>query len=128
MWLQLSKLFRYGIVGCSGLVIDYAITYICKEKLRFNKYLANIMGFTIAVVNNYIWNRLWTFQSVNQHITTEFGSFLVISIIGLILNTTFLYFLHEKKKANFYLSKAFVILLVLLWNFSANSLITFHRA
>jgi putative flippase GtrA len=122
------KIIRFGLTGGIGFCIDFGITYLCKEKFDWNKYVANATGFTTAVVNNYILNRIWTFQSTDPQIARQFLLFLIISLIGLALNTSLLYYLHERKNKHFYLSKLFAVVLVFIWNFSANSLITFPHA
>ena len=38
--LLISKFIKFGVVGCSGMIIDVGTTYLCKEKLRLNKYLS----------------------------------------------------------------------------------------
>jgi putative flippase GtrA len=123
--MDFIKFFKFGLVGCSGLVIDFSITWICKEKLLINKYISNVLGFIFAVTSNYFLNKYFTFQDTNNHLTAQFLSFLIISIIGLLLSTSFLYLLQKYTKLNFYLCKAIVTLIVFFWNFSANSLYTF---
>ena len=59
----LIKFLRFGIVGTTGMVIDFSITWLCREKLHFNKYIANTLGFSFAVINNFILNRVWTFEN-----------------------------------------------------------------
>lgn len=84
-------------------------------------------GFSLAVVNNYLLNKYFTFQDRNTQLATQFLKFFVISIIGLALSNLFLYLLQKNTKLNFYLGKAIVIGLVFTWNFSANSLYTFNH-
>lgn len=119
------KLTKFGLTGLVGLAIDFGVTWFFKEKIKVNKYLANAAGFTLAVCCNYWINRNWTFSSNNPQWLQEFGKFLGISLIGLLLNTGFLYFFHNKRNANFYLAKFMAILLVFVWNFSANFIFTF---
>lgn len=107
------------------MAVDFGITWLCKEKLHINKYVSNSVGFALAATNNYVWNRLWTFQSTAETIPQEFASFFTISLVGLGLNNFFIYLFHGKLKLNFYLSKVFAIGLVTLWNFFMNYLITF---
>lgn len=123
--MDLIKFFKFGLVGFSGLVIDFAITWICKEKLLFNKYLSNSLGFLFGVVNNYFLNKYFTFHNNDNHVATQFLSFLIISIIGFLLNTSFLYLLQKNTKINFYVCKVMVTVIVFIWNFTANSLYTF---
>lgn len=122
----LIKIIRFGITGGLGFCVDFGITYLCKEKLGWNKYVANTTGFSFAVLNNYFLNRAWTFQSHDPRMGRQFALFLAISVLGLLINTVILYFFHEKKGRHFYLSKLFAVLIVFIWNFSANSLFTFH--
>ena len=122
----LLKFIKFGIVGFSGLFVDFGITYITKEWFKVPKYLANAIGFSVAASTNYILNRIWTFQSHDPKIALEFSLFFGISLIGLIINTLILWILVSKFKLNFYLSKLFAIGVVTIWNFLANYFITFQ--
>jgi len=119
------KFVKFGVVGFSGVFVDFGITWICKEKLRLNQYVANSAGFMTAVVSNYILNRIWTFNSTDPEIMLQFSKFLVIALIGLGINNAIIYVLNERFKLNFYLSKLFATGVVMLWNFGANILYTF---
>ena len=121
------KFLKFGLVGFSGLLLDFGITYLTKEKLRWNKYLANSLGFAVACTNNYLLNRAWTFRSVDPGIAMQFSKFLLISLGGLILNNLILYWFTEKAKLNFYVAKFCAIVLVFFWNFFFNYLFTFTR-
>lgn len=119
------KFLKFGLVGLSGLVLDFGTTYLTKEKLRWNKYLANSLGFAVACSSNYTLNRTWTFHSADPGIGWQFSRFLLVSLVGLLLNNLILYFLTDRAKFNFYFSKFLAIVLVFVWNFSINYLYTF---
>jgi len=121
-----QKFIKFGIVGFTGLFVDFGITWFTKEKLRIPKYVANAIGFSSAATTNYFLNRIWTFESTNPEIMLEYGEFLLISLIGLLLNTLILYLVVSKLKINFYIAKIFAIGMVTIWNFFANVLITFN--
>lgn len=122
------KFLKFSVVGVSGTIVDFATTWFCKEKLRWNKYIANSLGFVLAATNNYIWNRVWTFQSTQSNISIEYGKFLFISLVGLGINNSVIYLLHGKLKFNFYFSKVLAIGVVLFWNFFMNYFFTFSRS
>ena len=122
----LVKFLKFGLVGFSGVFVDFGITYLTKEKLHVPKYLANAIGFTTAASTNYILNRVWTFESSNPEIGWEYTQFLTISLIGLGINTLILWLLVSRFKMNFYLAKVFAIAVVTVWNFLANNYITFN--
>ena len=121
------KFLKFGLVGLSGLLLDFGVTYLAKEKLRWDKYLANSLGFIVASTNNYILNRLWTFHSADPEIGWQFSKFLLVAVAGLLLNNLIVYLLTEKAKLNFYLSKLMAIVVVFAWNFLLNYLYTFTR-
>ena len=123
--MLIIKFIKFCIVGFSGLLIDFIITYISKEKLKIHKYISNSLGFIIAVCTNYYLNRIWTFDSNSTQIFEEYTSFFIISIVGLITNNIFLYLFHEKLGKQFYTSKLIAILLTSFWNFFANYYYTF---
>jgi putative flippase GtrA len=120
------RIFKFGITGFLGMAIDFGATWLFKEKVKLNKYVANAIGFTLAVTNNYFINRIWTFQSTNAHWGAEFSKFLLVSLVGLALNTIIIYLFHQRKNGtNFYVSKFFAIVIVFIWNFLANMFFTF---
>jgi len=120
------KFIKFGIVGATGLVVDFGFTYLFKEFFKVQKYVANAIGFTLAATSNYFLNRIWTFRSTNPEIAVEYFEFLFISIIGLAINTLVLWLLVSRFKLNFYLSKLFAIAVVTIWNFFMNMMFTFY--
>ena len=63
---MIEQFLKFCIVGGSGVFVDFGITYLCKEWLRLNKYVANSLGFLCASTTNYILNRIWTFHNENH--------------------------------------------------------------
>jgi putative flippase GtrA len=119
------KFIKFCVVGFSGVFIDFGSTWLLKEKVRINKYIANSTGFILAATSNYFWNRLWTFHSANTHIVTEYFSFILISLVGLLINNFMIFLFNDKFRFNFYLSKLIATGIVTQWNFIMNYLITF---
>lgn len=113
------------MVGLSGMVIDFGATYLLKEHLKFHKYMANGVGFSLAATNNFYWNKVWTFQDTHVAITQQYLSFVIVSLIGLGINTLMLWGLDKTTRLHFYLAKVVAIMVVVLWNFTMNYLFTF---
>lgn len=121
-----TKFLRFGLVGLSGVVVDFGITWACKEKLRLHKYLANSLGFCTATITNYLLNKYWTFRVMgNQGMLLEFSKFLGFALVGLAINNLVLFLLHGKLKFNFYAAKLIAIAIVSIWNFLGNYIYTF---
>lgn len=119
------KFLKFGLVGGTGVIVDFFFTWLFKEKFKTQKYLANAIGFTIAASTNWFLNRIWTFESRNPEMFVEYSRFIFISLIGLGINSLVLWILTDEFKLNFYLSKLGAIAVTTVWNFFANYLYTF---
>jgi putative flippase GtrA len=124
----ISKFIRYALVGFTGVLVDFSVTYLFKEYIKVSKYVANSLGFCTAVITNYLLNRYWTFGVGQEDVFIQFGTFLLVSLIGLVMNNFIIYLLNEKLKVNFYISKIMAIGVVILWNFFVNYYYTFRSA
>jgi putative flippase GtrA len=121
----LLKFIKFSLVGFSGVFVDFGTTFICKEVLKIQKYVANTCGFALAATSNYFMNRIWTFHSTNPNVMLEFTRFFFIALIGLLINLLIIWAMTGKFKVNFYVSKLVATLVVTLWNFLINAYYTF---
>jgi putative flippase GtrA len=119
------KFIKFSLVGFSGIFVDFGTTFVCKEILKIQKYVANTMGFILAATSNFFLNRIWTFHSTNPNVMLEFTRFFLIALIGLMINLLIIWAMNGKLKVNFYLSKLAATVLVTLWNFLINAYYTF---
>ena len=119
------KFIKFCLVGFSGVFVDFGITFLFKEIVKVQKYLANAIGFTTAATTNYVLNRVWTFQSHNPHVAQEFTRFFLIALIGLGINSLIIWAMSGKFKVNFYVSKLVATVIVTAWNFLINAYFTF---
>lgn len=122
---MLFKFLKFIIVGFSGLVVDFSTTILLKEKLKVHRYISSSTGFVLAASSNYLFNRLWTFQSSNPKVFEEYSTFLIISLVGLLINNLFLYLFE--KRLRFYFAKFLAIMVTSIWNFSANYWLNFSH-
>ena len=120
---MIFKFIKFIVVGFSGMFVDFSITILLKEKLHVNRFIANSAGFTFAASSNYLFNRFWTFHSNNPKIFVEYSKFLIISLIGLLINNLIIYLLE--KKLRFFFAKFIAIMITSLWNFGANYFLNF---
>lgn len=121
------KIFKFAVVGFSSFLIDMAVTYTGKEKLRLNQYIANTCGFLCAAIYNFTLNRLWTFHSHDVDIQTQALKFMASMAFSLLIGNLIIYVLNEKFKINFYVAKIMSIAISMIWNFSINSLLIFTK-
>lgn len=120
-----SVFFQYAIVGCLGTAIDLGSLYLLVDFLHFHVLFAAAVSFVLAVVNNFILNKYWTFQNRSSNIRKQFIKFLLVSIIGLILTEMFMAIFVYGLMIWYMASKLITSGLVLTWNFLANKYWTF---
>ena len=121
-WVQLAKFIT---VGLSGYVVNLAV-YATLIHFGVHYLLAAVCSFLVAVTNNYIWNRAWTFRHQRGHIAYQGLRFLVVSTIALAANLAFLAVLVALGMPKVP-AQAIAIVLVTPWNFVANKLWSFRR-
>lgn len=119
---RLSRFFLVGIVGC---FIDFLFTWILKEIASVNPYIANSIGFILAVVNNFVLNRILTFKDSGSSVSKQMSLFFLISLLGLAINLFFLYFFISLLGWAFYFSKLSAVGIGFFWNYFLNSFFTF---
>lgn len=120
------KVSRFCITGGIGMIVDFSVTALGKEYFKINPYAANFTGIFAALIVIFLLHKNWTFPNTDKKISRQFQLFLVVSVLGCLWNSGFLYLLQDRFSLSFYVAKAFAIILVGVWNFSANYMITFR--
>lgn len=122
------KILLFALVGSLGLLTDFCLTWLLRDKLSINQYLANAIGFSVAAIQNFVLNRTWTFGDRSQaEGYRQLLLFLLISLIGLIINTKILKWFIGQNEKYFYLYKLIAVVIVFIWNFVMNNLLTFSK-
>ena len=117
--------FKFSVSGLCGVLINFFLTFLFKEKLSFNKYLSNSSALTIALFINFILNRNWTYQVNLEPLYSQFLKFLLVVTVSIFINHFIVYISHKNFKFNFYFSKLIAVILVFMWNFVMHSIYTF---
>ena len=126
-----TTFIRYIIVGILGTCIDLGTLYLLVRLSGIDPQKSWLLpffvtlAFVLAVINNYILNRIWTFQSRSTQISSEFIRFFLVSLAGLIF-TQFLMWIFVSSGLWYLLAKALTSLLVMAWNFALNKFWTFR--
>lgn len=122
-WIELLK---FSVVGLSGYVVNLAVYVLLLKGAGLHYLPAAACSFVVAVSNNYLWNRLWTFRSSRGHVYYQGMRFLVVSLAALGLNLAILQLLVGLGAGKI-LAQAIAIVLVTPFSFSANKLWSFRR-
>ena len=85
---------KFGVVGASGAAVSFAIFHLLLH-FQLDLTLAFSIGFITGGVNNYWWNRRWTFRS-KGHMGKELAQFLSVSAMALVLGIVVTKFLDNR--------------------------------
>lgn len=124
------QIAKFGCVGAANFAVDIGILnlliFVFGTAVGVAYIVFKVISFTFAVTNSYIWNKIWTFKKTDTKETgKEFGQFIMISVIGLILNAAVAGFLvivigplgGIKVKTWASVSAAIASICVMAWNF-----------
>jgi dolichol-phosphate mannosyltransferase len=78
-WLQLV---RFGIVGGSGFVVNLAVYALCVHPLGIDYRASAVAAWLIAVLNNFLLNRHWTFDAAAGSVRFQAIRFFVVSLVA----------------------------------------------
>ena len=86
---NLPQFTRFGVVGSSGVVINFTVYYCLVEFLDLSLNISTIAAFGVAVVNNYVLNHFWTFALENEGNALNIRQlfyYVVGNLQGLVIN------------------------------------------
>ncbi len=123
---HIGRFIRFGLVGFSGVFVDMAVFYLLREHVELALTRSAILSAEVAILNNFLWNDLWTFGDISRHQRgwrkrfKRFLKFNVICLVGLILNVLLVNLLFNVFGINEYVAKLIAIAAVTVWNFWIN--------
>jgi dolichol-phosphate mannosyltransferase len=126
--LKSSSFFRFCVVGLSGVAIDMSVLYLLSDPgtLGWGLTRSKILASEAALINNFIWNDLWTFAEISRR-QNQFGQrvkrfvkFNAICALGIVLNVLILNVEFNALHMNRYVANLVAIMLVTVWNYNTN--------
>lgn len=114
----LLQIFKFIIVGGTATVIDFVVLFILKEFIGLNEIVANTISFTVSVIYNYIASVKWVFDvDQDKNKSKQFITFIIFSIIGLLINNLILWICIDKLSIYYLIGKAIATGIVMVFNF-----------
>ena len=139
--IERKRFVRFAIVGIIGSIVDFGVFNLLSIVFLIPAVIASVISFILAVISNFIWNRLWTYpETRNIRVLKQLTQFSIVSLMGLLIRTPLFAWMEkvlipiaEKFIPNILtptiighnLALAIAIGVVLLWNYFANRLWTF---
>jgi len=136
------RFLKFSIVGMTGTIVDFGVMNFLRLVINTPLIWAQGISFVCAVINNFLWNRYWTYpESRSKAAPKQLLQFLIINLIGILIRSPLvpwldkylLYFLDGMSLSlplkNMVISQnlalAISIIIVSFWNFFANRYYTY---
>jgi putative flippase GtrA len=129
---ETRRFFKFLVVGGLGFLVDTGSLSILVLVFSMDRVLAKGIAFSLAVVNNFILNRLWTYpEARSKSLLAQIIQFGGVSLVGLGINL--LVFGWVDKFASHWLGSILTLYtaqcaavgVALFWNYAANRFVTY---
>ena len=127
-WSLFRRYAQFCIVGGSGGVVDMGVIYLLADPSMpgWNLTLSKVIAAEVALINNFVWNELWTFRELAtiasgwRQRLVRLLKFNLICAAGIGLSVILLNVQVYGLGWNVYLANFIAIVLVSVWNFFLN--------
>lgn len=123
-WVQLAQ---FCVVGGIGYLVNLAVYATLVHVAELHYLAAAALSFVVAVTNNYLLNRFWTFRHARGNVAYQGARFLVVALVSLAANLLVLRGLVAADLGKV-TAQAIAIVLVTPLNFVGNKLWSFRRS
>lgn len=114
----ISQFMKFGIVGVIAFVIDYGFMVLLTEVFGVPYLISTTVSFIISVIFNYFVSMRFVFKRKDDMSRRrEFIIFVVLSVIGLVINDVFMWLMVDFLFIDYRISKIVVTFIVAVWNF-----------
>lgn len=119
-----KQAIKYGVVGVSNTLITAIVIWIMMKMLGFSDVVSNITGYIAGVLNSFIWNKQWTFQSSAGWVGSAVRFGIVFGICYL-LQLGLLMYLNKHLPIDPYYNQLLAMAFYTVINFIMNKFYTF---
>ena len=124
-WLQLV---RFGLVGGIGFVVNLAVYTLFVHGLSVDYRAASVAAWIVAVANNFVWNRHWTFDAREGVAHHQAMRFLLVSLVTEVVSLGLLTVLVEAGGLSKVPAQALAVAAATPLSFLGNKLWSFRAA
>lgn len=129
---EAQRFLKFVVVGGIGFCVDTGTLTILALIFGVDRVVAKAVAFALAVLNNFIWNRLWTYpEARSKSLLTQVALFVAVSVVGLGIALLVFNFVdqialeHANAVVALYVAQAASVGVALFWNYAANRFVTY---
>ena len=121
---MIASAAKYIVVGILGTATHLGLLYVTVEFFFFSPLLGSSTAFVWVVIQSYLLNHNWTFQSDQKHACT-LPRYLIVSGVGFLSNFLLMYFMVNVLEIWYMTAQILTALVIPIMNFLLNRYWTF---
>ncbi len=122
-WLQLV---RFGVVGGAGFVVNLVVYAVLVHPFGLYYLAASVIAWLVAVANNFVLNRRWTFDARAERVHFQAIRFVLVSLAAEVFSLLVLTALVEGAGLEKVAAQAVAVATSMPLNFLGNKLWSFR--
>lgn len=111
------QILKFGVVGGGAFLIDYSVLYLLTEFVGIHYLISSVISFIVSLIFNYILSIYWVFDVTKKQTSREVFVFVILSVIGLLINQVVMYVGSDLLHIYYMLTKLVATFIVMVWNF-----------
>ena len=124
---EFFKLVKFGITGVMNTLVDCVI-FLLLTHMGVAIYFAQVVSYSCGMLNSYIVNRSWTFQSKGKFFSRQMMRFIIANLSLLVLSLVLLWIFTEQLGLIKLLAKLCSTVLIMVIGFVVNRLWVFRQS
>lgn len=124
---ELMRIVRFAVVGFSNFLIISLFVWLMMEVFHRDMVIANVIAYSVALVNNFVWNKVWVFRAKGGNLLKEIALNLIAYGTAYLLQLGFSFSMVEWVGLNEYMAQFLGLFIFGATNFIMNKMLTFKN-
>ncbi|MCI9458585.1 MAG: GtrA family protein [Oscillospiraceae bacterium] len=126
-WNEIKKILKFGVTGVMNTAVDFVVYTVLVSVCGMGLYVSQMISYCCGMLNSYVINRKWTFDTRNGFFSLELVKFVVLNLAMMLLGMGIIYLCVEQLGLHKLLGKLISTVLVMAINFVLSNFWVFRN-
>ncbi|OQA52444.1 MAG: Undecaprenyl-phosphate mannosyltransferase [candidate division WS2 bacterium ADurb.Bin280] len=132
---SVRQFVKFAIVGGINTLVDWVVYLplrillqnLVSLDIQLIRQIAKALSFVVSALSSYYMNRKWTFASKEKKVAVEASKFMIVAIVGLLINSAAFYVVTAYLDWIEFYGLVIATAVAMFWNFFVNKNWTFKK-
>ncbi len=77
---EFKRLLKFGVTGVANTLVDVGVYSLLSVALGVNVFFGQCCGYAAGMLNSYLINRKWTFQTSHRFFSLQLVRFIITNL------------------------------------------------